>query len=272
MAPGGDSSQTIEFEGEPYSAGVWSTLKDDETGNFYYGAYQGTSMATPHVAGVAALMLSKDPTLTPDAVLAQLKGSATPLDAAACKRPESADCGAGLIDAVKALGTGGGTPTPPPPPPPTGSLTTYVAALQCTSDLCNDFDTDRSKLVVVEADLLQKPFTIEGLEPAKYVVAGWQDLNDNSEIDNGEPFGRHLNDLTVAADQTVDRADIYLEPATVGSNFRLGFARKLEAYTAAKNNPDLYGFDITSFDFRTEPVKLPETSLFNDAGLGHDAP
>ena len=264
MAPGGDSSQTIDFEGEPYSAGVWSTLKNDQTGKFNYVAYQGTSMATPHIAGVAALMLAKDPTLTPDAVLAQLKASATPLDAVTCNRPAGTDCGAGLIDAVKALGTGGGTP-PPPPPPPTGSLTTYVAALRCTSDLCNDFDVDRSKLVVVEADLLQKPYVIEGLEPAKYVVAGWQDLNENEEIDNGEPFGRHLNDLTVEAGQTVDRADIYLQPATVDPNFHFGFVRQFESYVAAKDN---LSFGLQTFEI----ASLPEASLLRNTGTTPNVP
>jgi len=48
--------------------------------NYWYVG--GTSMSTPHVSGVAALMLQEDPTLTQADVEAILKGTATPLPTA----------------------------------------------------------------------------------------------------------------------------------------------------------------------------------------------
>ncbi|HEV7732379.1 MAG TPA: S8 family serine peptidase [Candidatus Binatia bacterium] len=55
-APGGDTS--VDRNGDGYVDGVLSTLADDSGGApvANYTFYQGTSMASPHMAGVAALM------------------------------------------------------------------------------------------------------------------------------------------------------------------------------------------------------------------------
>lgn len=216
MATGGDTSQTINFNGKEYSAGVWSTLKDDATGEFFFGAYQGTSMAAPHIAGIVALMLSKDPGLTPDQVLANLVDSAKPLSASQCQRPSAADCGAGLVDAAATLG---GTTNPAPPPPPTGSITTYIAALYCVGILCNDFDENLSGIIELNDSKQQMPYRITELSDGAYVVAGWQDLDKDIEIDDNEPFGFYdpdndgiANDYVFLERNGQGNIDITLEP------------------------------------------------------------
>ena len=220
MAPGGDVSQTFEFNGENYIAGVLSTLKDDATGEFYYGFYQGTSMAAPHVAGLVSLMLASDPSLTFETVLARLQSSAVPLSAEQCNRSAGTDCGAGLVDAAGALSGSGGTPTPPPPPPPpppTGNVDTYVAALYCTTSACTDFDTARSGEAIVPVDGNQVPFTVEDLEPGTYIAAAWQDLNGDVEVTEGEPFGLQRAPVVIEAGQGVTGVVIELEPYRASS-------------------------------------------------------
>ncbi|HEX6929304.1 MAG TPA: S8 family peptidase [Gammaproteobacteria bacterium] len=103
-APGGEL-----FIGDS-SDGVLSTLNSGTTtpGSDSYALYQGTSMATPHVAGVAALVLGVDPALSPDAVESILVNTARPFPAS-CSQ-----CGSGIVDAeaavVAASDGGGGDP------------------------------------------------------------------------------------------------------------------------------------------------------------------
>ena len=65
----------------------------------YYDGMQGTSMACPLAAGVVGLLLSKDSTLTPDAIKLRLQRTAHPLNAAS----EHTIDGYGYIDAYAAL-------------------------------------------------------------------------------------------------------------------------------------------------------------------------
>jgi serine protease len=104
-APGGDLRN-----GE--ANGILSTLNAGTTspGTDNYGYYQGTSMAAPHVAGVAALMLARNPALRPDDLAARLRASARPFPASC------SGCGTGIVDARAAVDAADGT-TPPPPPP-----------------------------------------------------------------------------------------------------------------------------------------------------------
>jgi serine protease len=99
-APGGDSG---DEDGNGYSDMVLSTWGDDSGGSIdmVYGFSMGTSMAAPHVAGVAALMKSLYPGLTPNEFDALLQGGYLTRDIGDGGRDDH--FGWGLIDAYKAV-------------------------------------------------------------------------------------------------------------------------------------------------------------------------
>jgi serine protease len=103
-APGGDTNPIT-------SDGVLSTLDSGTTSpsSDSYVYYQGTSMAAPHVAGIASLMLSVDPSLTPAQVLSVMQSTVTAFPVgSSCT---TSNCGSGIINAGAAVAALG-TPTP----------------------------------------------------------------------------------------------------------------------------------------------------------------
>lgn len=115
-APGGDSRQSTTGTGLPDE--VFSTL-GDFNGNTRvpsYGGMMGTSMATPHVAGVMAMMRFANPNITVEQIDALLAAGRLTDDLGTAGRDSS--FGFGLINADKAvaeaLATSGTAPVPVP--------------------------------------------------------------------------------------------------------------------------------------------------------------
>ena len=121
-APGG-SPDDVDNDSEPDGILQYSVFRNSATGlqvpGFYYSS--GTSMASPHVAGAAAIIRSVRPAATPAQVREVLTKSVTDLGTAGTDQ----SYGAGLLDVAKvvsganALSASAPPPTAPAPPPTT---------------------------------------------------------------------------------------------------------------------------------------------------------
>ena len=116
VAPGGDTS--VDQNGDGYVDGVLQNTFNPNTKNtadFGYWFFQGTSMAAPHVSGVAALLLAHGNADTPDEVRAALQDTADDLGVPG----RDNTYGWGLVNAYAALQWTAG----PGDNPPTVSIT-----------------------------------------------------------------------------------------------------------------------------------------------------
>lgn len=110
VAPGGDLS--VDQNGDGYGDGILQQTFGSNPRDFGYWFFQGTSMASPHVAAAAALLISHGNATTPTDVQTALQETAADLGSTGW----DSTYGFGLVNAAAALNWSSGT-TPPPPPP-----------------------------------------------------------------------------------------------------------------------------------------------------------
>jgi serine protease len=156
-----------------------------------YAIMSGTSMASPHVAAVAALLRSADPSLSPDQVESALETSATDLGPAG----RDDDYGYGRIDAAAALAAI--TPATPPTSEPTSGPTTPP-----TVDPTTDPTTEPTVGPTVEptAEPTGDPVTpvITPNATARLIRYGTTPTVTFKVTGNGEPLAGTAADLCVA--------------------------------------------------------------------------
>lgn len=85
--------------------GILSTYNTGQTtpSTSAYAFLQGTSMAAPHVAGLAALMFSVNPSLTSGQVLTYIQNTAQPFQPGTQCASNPGACGVGIINAAAAV-------------------------------------------------------------------------------------------------------------------------------------------------------------------------
>ena len=99
-----------------------SGVTTPDAAGYGYGAQLGSSLAAPHVSGLASLVLALDRDMTPAEVRALIEASARPFPQVQQDACTNATCGAGIVDAgltVRrvAQADSGARPAPPAPEP-----------------------------------------------------------------------------------------------------------------------------------------------------------
>ena len=150
-----------------------------------YGFFAGTSMASPHVAGAAALLLSLSPNLTAYQLRELLRQTATDIDDSNLKgyaRPGRDNYyGWGVLNlaaAVEAVRSGR------LPHHPVGAI--WVEARN-----------EAGQVFRTQADAAGF-YRFTNLPDGTYTVSGWVDLNGNGEKDPGEPQGQYPDPIPMS--------------------------------------------------------------------------
>jgi serine protease len=144
------------------------------SGSWGYFFYQGTSMASPHVAGVAALLIANGVATTPAEVQTALEMTAEDKGDAGW----DSIYGYGIVDAFAALQWQGTTP----PPPDTGDTIVVTAVVTAEGYMDGRFERASATAVVTVTDEAGNP--LDGAVVSGYWSGAASDA-DEGQTDNG---------------------------------------------------------------------------------------
>jgi serine protease len=178
VAPGG-SGAPVESETRDW---IWAPSWSPEAGHAYFGMV-GTSMAAPHVAGLAALLIARG-TVGAEALRSRLQGTAQDLGLPGF----DTEYGHGKVRADLAV---------------TAPVMAFAADIDGTRIRV------RSSRVVV---LSTGAFRIPNVVPGDRWVVVWQDVNVNGAVDAGDVFGVSSAPVVVIAGQETTNVAITVGP------------------------------------------------------------
>jgi len=156
VAPGGQmcASSSWRFclandqNGDGYGDGILQQTFSGATDNFGYYFYQGTSMAAPHVAGVAALVIANGNATGVHDVRTALELTAGDLGSLGW----DSTYGHGLVNASAALAYGDSAPPPPPPEPEPAPETKPNEAPVANDQSVNDNEDTTQSIELIASD------------------------------------------------------------------------------------------------------------------------
>ena len=138
-APGGDVN--VDQNGDEYGDGVLQQTFGADPADWGYWFYQGTSMAAPHVSGVAALLIANSVAITPEDIREALQSTAEDKGAPGWDTAY----GWGIVDAYAALNYTS-LPNNPPVADANGPYTGTEDIAITTFDGSGSFDPDGDPL------------------------------------------------------------------------------------------------------------------------------
>jgi len=169
VAPGGDLS--VDQNGDRYGDGILQQTFGNNLNDWGYYFYQGTSMATPHVTGTAALVIANGNATTPDEVRAAIESTAKDLGSSG----RDNTYGSGLVNATAALGWNVGPVDNPPTvsliSPANASVITGAVTLSATA---ND-DNGINEVV----------FKVDGSEVGSDTTAPYELIWNSANVSDG---------------------------------------------------------------------------------------
>ncbi|MCK8816369.1 S8 family peptidase [Natroniella sulfidigena] len=163
VAPGQHIYSTV-----PYGRYLDSYL--EEVVEDEYVRLSGTSMAAPHVAGVAALILAEEPDLTPEEIKERLQRTAQDLGAEDVGRGWDFKYGYGLVNAHAAVSN---------------------AQIGRAVIFAGEKDGNQIKLKSELADVSDDGFyQLENVKAGEWHLYAWIDLTGSGKIEQGDYFGK----------------------------------------------------------------------------------